>query len=125
MAVSKFHNYTPFTAQSAASAFDNKSNPTNVIGLNDVSLIINWTDSALRGTVTIYASNDQNANPAAGIPVVNWSALTFDSSITLDGSFTDACLTLKQNPFKWLAIGWAPSAGAGTMTIEFNAKGLS
>lgn len=114
--------YVPYINQDASVGFDNKSNPSDVLGSDNCGIQILWTGATLNGQIKVYTSNDETANPKMGIPVINWSALDVGGAVVVDNTNSDIIITLTFVPFKWIAVEWVNISGTGTMTIQISTK---
>lgn len=114
------HRYTIFQNKDASASFDNKSLATDIQFLDNMGVQVIWTGTPV-GILKVFVSND-NANPAAGIPVVNWSELVLDGTPTIDNTNSDLTINMNQLTFKWIAFGYVRTSGTGNITIQFTSK---
>jgi hypothetical protein len=113
-------SYPIFSAQSAATNFDNFSKPTNVTWLDNAGITVQWTGSPV-GTLEVYVSND-NAGPFPNYPVANWQKLDFGAPIVIDGTNTNLLINMNQLPFNWLAMKYVSTSGTGTLSAQLTSK---
>lgn len=107
-------NYAMFGTAGAnmATAGTQTSNVTEVLNMDNVAIIANWTGTSPVGVLTVQVSNDQ----------IVWSDLDFGSSIAVSGNSGSHDLVMNQLPHTYLRAAYVKTSGVGTLYCSLTLK---
>jgi hypothetical protein len=112
-------NYTPpeFDNSSIDSDVDNFANPTNINLMDNIGLILTWTNVPV-GIFEVYASNSKKMPTVIG----DYTKLEFGAPINISALESLHSISLNQLPYAWLALRYVATSGTGNMTVIMNNK---
>jgi len=94
------------------------SDETNILYLDSVSIIVQWSGTAPVGELFVEVANKIENDP---LPTI-WEALDFGVPITVTGASGSHNITVNQQSFSHLRLRYARSSGTGTMNAILVAK---
>ena len=121
MAKKVISGFPVLSAKSLATSFDTYSSPTNIDFLDNVGLLMSWSNALSPvGIFEIWVSNkDKGEQPSVASDYV---ALNFGSNIAIDGTNTSHVITLNQLPFSWIAFKYTATSGSGSLDVKLSSK---
>jgi len=98
---------------------DFTTEPTNILYMDNASLICTWTGTSPVGAISVQVSNDSSNPPT------KWETLTLDGTATVTGNSDNGSINLNQLSFAWIRTVYTRASGTGTMTIDMTTKRLA
>ncbi len=113
-------NYKMLDASDISTNSD--SAKTNVEGVDEATIFVNWAGTSPVGTITIEASNSDSNDFATSLEV--WNELDFGSAISVSGNTGDHQINFTSMPFKYIRFRYAATSGTGALTARINATSI-
>lgn len=95
---------------------------TNVEGVDEATIMVEWSGTAPVGVISVQASNSEQDEFTKGTEV--WYDLDFGASIDVTGATGDHQINFTAMPFKAIRFVYTATSGTGTMTAHINATSL-
>ncbi len=100
------------------------SEVTNVEGLDNIGIQLNWSGSSPIGTFAVQVSADYAQDYLGNVTNTgNWVALAISPAVAATGTSPDtAFIALNQVPAPWIRVVYTRTSGTGTLQGYLTAK---
>lgn len=97
---------------------------TNIEGLDNIGIQLNWSGSSPVGTFAVQVSADYAQDFLGNVTNTgNWSAISISPSVAATGAASDtAYIAIQQLAAPWLRVVYTRTSGTGTLQGFFTAK---
>lgn len=98
------------------------SDTTIVEGIDEASILVQWSGTSPVGTITIEASNSTENEFKKNLEV--WETLDFSATISVSGNTGSHQILLNSLPFRAIRFIYTASSGTGSLTAHINASSI-